>query len=769
MSSQRLLCFCITLSLLVVSCGRDPDKVKKAYVERGNEYFKNAKYKEASIMYRSALKKDLKYGEAYYRLGLSELKLGRIVDALRNLRRGLELQPDNIDAASQLADIYLMVYVSDPRRPKEALKELEEISKPLLAKDPNSYLGLRVKGYLAVAANNNPDALAAFEKAHKIKPFSKEVILPYLESLSIAGRFPEAEKLALEMIEREKSFTNIYDWLYMRYTGLNNPDKAESAWKKKVENNPKQPFFIVQLAGHYFLLNRKDEMVKTLKLILDNPKDFPLGHAQVGDFYMRTRDIDSAVKLYEEGLSKAASAQRAIYQKRLFETLVLRNRKQEALDLVSQVLKDNPKDNEAIAMRASLWLQDGSKEKVQSAISELNSVIVRSPENVVLRYNLGRAYLTKGDVDQARIQFQEAIKYKTDFTPARVGLAQLHLAKNEFTKAMQAADDILAYEPQNITALMIRTSSRMGLGDLPTARRELETVLAAQPNFPDAVFQMGILNFQEKKYKEAEANFLHLIKTNPNDPRGMVGRVETLAGTKRFDEAIQLLQDDLAKNPDRSFYRLTLANTAVRAEKYDLAVDSYKHLLAKNPKNFDVQIRMAEALRRKGDINAAVTEFHKARELNPNDPTAYVHLALLYEGTGRPKDARPLYEQILKLDPDNFVALNNLAFVLAETGGDLDMALTMAQRAKAKFPAELNVTDTLGWVYIKKNLSDQAVKIFAELVEKDAKNPIFRYHLAVALAQKGDKTSAKRECEKALQNNPSRDDAAKIRELMSRI
>jgi Flp pilus assembly protein TadD len=316
---------------------------------------------------------------------------------------------------------------------------------------------------------------------------------------------------------------------------------------------------------------------------------------------------------------------------------------------------------------------------------------------------------------------------------------------------------------------MIRTSSRMGLGDLPTARQELVTVLAAQPNYPDAVFQMGILNFQEKKYKEAEQNFLHLMKTSPNDPRGLVGRVETLAGSDRYDEAVKLLTDELLRNPERSFYRLTLANVAVRAQKYDLAVEHYQKLLEKNGGNFDVQLRFAETLRRKGDTNGAIKEFHKARELNPNDSTAYVHLAMLYEATGRTKEARPLYEQILKLDPDNAIALNNLAFVLAETGGDLDMALTMAQRAKAKFPAELNVTDTLGWVYIKKNLSDQAVKLFSELVQKDANNPIFRYHFAVALAQKGDKGSAKRECEKALQNKPSRDDEAKIRELLSRI
>ncbi|HUQ90654.1 MAG TPA: tetratricopeptide repeat protein [Bryobacteraceae bacterium] len=768
--ARRALGALFILLVFSVSCNRDPEKVKKTYVERGNEYFKNGKYKEAAIMYRSALKKDMRYGEAHYRLGLAELRAGRFVEALRSLRRARELSPENMDAATQLANIYLVIFLKDPKHSPDALKELEQISTPLLEKDPKSFLGLRIKGFVAVAAKDNAGALKAFEAAHAIKPYSEDIILPLVEALAVNGRFPEAEKLAQEMLKREKTLAAMYDWLYFRYVGLNRVADAEKTYIAKVENNPKQSLYILQLAGHYLVTQKRPEMEKTLQRITANSKEFPLGHIQVGDFYLRMRDVDTAVKYYEEGMRvETLPEQKLAYQKRLVETLVMRGRKQEALDLIAQVLKAHPKDFEAVAMRASLWLQDGGKEKVQSAITELNSVIVRNPENFVLRYNLGRAHVAKGDMEQARIQFLEAIKYRPDYTPARLALAQLHLAKNEFTKALQAAEDILNYDPNNITARMIRTSCRMGLGDLPTARQELSMVLAANPNYPDALFQMGVLNFHEKRYKEAEDHFLRLQKIAPNDPRGLVGRVETMAGLKQFDAAIKLLQDDLKQNPERSFYRLALGNVAVRAENYDLAATEYRKLLQKNPKNFDVQIRLAEALRFKGDYSSSIAEFAKARDLNPGDATAYVRLALLYEGTGRRNEAKPLYEQILKLEPDNGLALNNLAYILAENGGDLDQALTMAQKAKAKFPNSADIADTLGWIYIKKNLSDPAIKIFRELVDKDARNPLYRYHLAMALFQKGDKPSAKKECELALKNSPSREDEVKIKELMGRI
>jgi Flp pilus assembly protein TadD len=135
-------------------------------------------------------------------------------------------------------------------------------------------------------------------------------------------------------------------------------------------------------------------------------------------------------------------------------------------------------------------------------------------------------------------------------------------------------------------------------------------------------------------------------------------------------------------------------------------------------------------------------------------------------------DAKPLYEQILRLQPDNAVAaiaLNNLAYMLAESGADLDQALSMAQKAKQMRPNDENVADTLGWIYIKKNLSDSAISVFRDLVQKSPERSTFHYHLAMALFQKGDKVEAKRECEAALRFRPEKDEEAKIRELMSKL
>jgi predicted Zn-dependent protease len=115
------------------------------------------------------------------------------------------------------------------------------------------------------------------------------------------------------------------------------------------------------------------------------------------------------------------------------------------------------------------------------------------------------------------------------------------------------------------------------------------------------------------------------------------------------------------------------------------------------------------------------------------------------------------------------IALNNYAYLKAEEGSDLDGALTMAQKAKQQAPNMPEVSDTLGWIYIKKNLPDEALRIYNDIVKKNPENPIFRMHLAQAMFQKGDRPGARTELAKALKNNPTKLVEGQIKALLQKI
>ncbi|MBK7931670.1 MAG: tetratricopeptide repeat protein [Bryobacterales bacterium] len=181
-----------------------PRDAKKRLLEAGNKYFKENKFKEASIIYRKALQKDARYGEAYYRLGLSELRLGRYGEALRAFERASELQPENEDASSRLGDLYLSIYLSDRTRFKQLLTDFSELSDRMLKRNPKSFAGLRMKGYQLVAENKVAEATGFFEKALAAKPDDTTVMLAYVQALYGAGDKGKSITLAREFLGKNK-------------------------------------------------------------------------------------------------------------------------------------------------------------------------------------------------------------------------------------------------------------------------------------------------------------------------------------------------------------------------------------------------------------------------------------------------------------------------------------------------------------------------------------------------------------------------------------
>jgi Flp pilus assembly protein TadD len=204
--------------------------------------------------------------------------------------------------------------------------------------------------------------------------------------------------------------------------------------------------------------------------------------------------------------------------------------------------------------------------------------------------------------------------------------------------------------------------------------------------------------------------------------------------------------------------------------KYDLAVATFQDVLAQlDPGSNaagDVYLRLGETYRRMGDLGAAIAALQHAGQLLPDSVVVHSTLALVLEGAGRWQEAVQQYRKTLELAPNNAVALNNLAYLLSENKGNLEEALELAQRAREALPNLTEISDTLGWIYLKQNSTGAAIDVFEELVKRESQNPTFRYHLAMAYAQKGLKMSAVEQLKTALECSPKLEEAQKIRQLL---
>src|SRR5258708_25872257 len=108
----------------------------------------------------------------------------------------------------------------------------------------------------------------------------------------------------------------------------------------------------------------------------------------------------------------------------------------------------------------------------------------------------------------------------------------------------------------------------------------------------------------------------------------------------------------------------------------------------------------------------------------------------------------------MELKPEMSPASNNLAYVLLQTGGNVDIALSLAQTGRRGMPDSPNAADTLGWVYYQKGAYKSAIDLFQESIKLSERNkspdyPTVHYHLALAYHKYDQPNLARQHLERA--------------------
>ena len=757
----------LLLILVLSSCSQDPESRKQQLLTTANKYFESGKFKEASIIYRRALQQDRRFGEAYYRLGLAEKNLGRYSPAVAALTRATELQPGNEDAYANLADLYLQFWYKDPENRESYLREINRLTERAEAYFPNSFDVLRVQGFVAYAAEDFAGAVAKFRRALELNADSPSVAAALAECLEAIGEFEEAELLARSYIEKHPAEPALFDFLYSRLFRRNRRDEALQVLQSKCEKNPDVPLYRVQLARHYLVVGDPERMDQVIEDLLSGGKELTRAYSLVGMFLTGSQQFARAAEIYERAAA-AIPDERTQFRNRMVEVLAIQGRRAEAFELVEQVLEEDRDNAQALALRGALQLRAGNKRGLEAAIRDFESVLTRMPDNVVLRHNLAEAYLAYGNRDRAILEFREAIDKRPDYVAPRYGLARVYLMGQDFARAVAAAEEILKIRPNDEQAQLIRAFAWVSMGEQKQARAVLEQLVDTRPESRESVYQLGRLNLMEGKIEEAAQLFRKLAEGKPPDRRGILGLVQTHVAQGRGDEGLKLIQDQIDEAPDDLWWRRAMGTAAFRAQAFDRAGRELLYVLERQPEDQFAHKQLAGVYFHGQQLSKAEHHFQRAAELNPSDPTPFLYLGIMRERRGELQEAAIQYEKVVELSPSNEIALNNLAYILVETTADLDRALTLAQRARSLSPQNHHIADTLGWIYIKKNLNDSAIHILEDLVSQNPGHVTWRYHLAMALYQKGDHARARRELQTALRNKPTREEENNIRRLLAK-
>ena len=318
-------------------------------------------------------------------------------------------------------------------------------------------------------------------------------------------------------------------------------------------------------------------------------------------------------------------------------------------------------------------------------------------------------------------------------------------------------------------AHLVAARASLAKGDASTAEKSLKLLSANYPKSAAVQAQLGYLEMLRKNPAGARAAFERALQLDPSqlDALQALGALDVRAGNQAA--ARDRVERRLKAEPKNAGLRLIAAHTYIAVRDLPSAERALRDAIELDSANIAAYGLLGQIYASQRKLNEARIEFEQVAKRLPKAAAPPTMVGMIHELLNNKEEARRWYEKALAVDTNAPVAANNLAWLTAEQGGNLDVALQLAQTAKSRLPDSHQVDDTLGWVYYKKGLDTLAIASFQSSIQKDPKNPVYHYHLGLAYAKIGDKDKAREALKLALSLNPKFEGASEAQKALAAL
>ncbi len=752
------------LAAFLGGCSRDPNVRKHKYVESGERYFAKGKYPEALIQFSNAIQVDANYADAHYQLGRVYLQMQQWTPAFQELTRSIELQPDNYAARLDLVGLLIAGH---------EFKQAKEQTDVLLEKQPNSPSVHAAVAELLAGQNDLPGAIQEMQKAIASDPTRWKSYLE-LGSLQMrSNQLDAAEPNFKKAVELNPKSTQTRLAMASYDQSRGRLPEAEREVDAAIDADPKDPEPRAAMVRLYMFQGKKQQAEQFLQQVkLDFPTN-STGYRMLGDFYFAIGDLEKATKEYAVLYGEHAGDLQV--KENYVQLLILQNRIVEAEKLDDELLKTSPNDALALIYRGQIELLNG---KPEVAIHTLQAALRSDPQNTAGYYRLGVAFSQTGDWPQAEGAWQKAVQLNPDLSDAHLALARSALRRNDMQALEQSANQLIRLLPGSPAGYAMRSLSLLKRNRFTSAEQDALKAISLAPKAPDGYMQMGNIRLAQKKYAEAAAFYEKTLDRDPGSSDALSSLMNIYVYQGDLQKAFSAAEAQIAKVPDSSAFYDLLGSARFDHRKTDKDLQAAESYLKKSAEldrhNADAWLKLSEAQAARGKVDEAIATGQSALQDNPKQIAFYILTGRLYESKHDFDKAQQCYQKALEVDPKSPQASNNLASLLTRTGGNLDVALSLAQTARRGLPDSPNVADTLGWVLYQKGAYKSAIDSLHEALDLAQKNkfpdsPTVHFHLGMAYEKDGQTAPARRQLEQVLKIDPGYAEADDIKKLLSQL
>lgn len=279
---------------------------------------------------------------------------------------------------------------------------------------------------------------------------------------------------------------------------------------------------------------------------------------------------------------------------------------------------------------------------------------------------------------------------------------------------------------------LAKAQDHRAAGRIERARDSLRRALGAEPNHPEAHYQLGLLASGTMP-ADAVTHFVTALRGAPEKPAYWLALASALLAVERKADARAILERykaqsfgpeaqalsaafvdrtvsaahgqfeegklaeseallDLAILLDDQHARGTFLAGAIaaRTDRPDLAFDLMSIAIYREPENPLFYNGLSTVLMSRGNHDGAISALEKAIELDPDLPMSHANVAGAYQRRSRYHDAMRHAERAIALEPGNASAHSNRGSALLSLGR-LGEAVTAFDRALALDPSKIFV------------------------------------------------------------------------------
>lgn len=778
MTIARLVQWTAIVAAVLVSTACSSGEARKvSYLERGEKYFAEQNYDKARIEARNALQIDPNYVEARYLAGRVAEKKAEIREAVGNYQAALDANPKFNQARAALARLFLFAGLPD--------KGLELVEAGLKDEPQNAALltvraAVQAQKGLLVAALEDAEAAdkiapndeftiallaslykqsARLDKAidvinrgleHSPKNVDLRTVLADLEASR--ENFPAVEQQLKQVVALEpKSFAH-HARLAQFYLSRKNVPKAAATWREAIavlDDSPQPKLALLDLVWSQ---QGEEAGLKELQAMLGQHRDDADLKLTLGGYLERQNKAEQAEQIYREVAKDAdKDAQGLSARTRLASLYLKRNDITRAQSLIDEVLEDNPRDNDALSLRASVALQKGD---TATAITDLRAVLRDQPNAVPVMRALAQAHLQNNEIALAEETLRGALQANPGELPTRKALAQLLLRQGKADQARQVLDPVSGMQgwSDDPEILDAQFKAQLATKDFAAAQQTAEKAQQLRPKAAMGWYYAGLVAEAQNNPELARQNYETALSLQPQVGEPLTALVRMDVASKNNQRALARLSQVLEAAPT-NVAALNLRGELLMAEHQpEAAAAAFEKVTEYSPGWWIPYRGLAMARLSQKQNDAAIATFNRGIERTRAGALS-MDLATLYERLGQRDQAIDVYEQWLAREPKSLLATRNLAMLLMNYRSDAPSLQRAAQLAESLAVSnEPAMLETRGWAKYKSGDFQGAVNLLRDAAANSKESASIRYRLGMAQLRAGDKAGARENLQAAVDN-----------------